>query len=397
MLKSAAIEDDQRRRTSDKRNWLVVGRLSSIIIFKRSASHRWFSWYNSDMVPTRIILADDHDLVRAGIRNALQDHRDLLVVAEVGNGPELVRAVEALRPDLLIIDIAMPDFEPITAIRRIRQRYPEVRILVVSAHADNVYVHGLLREGVNGYHLKDQPLDDLRLAVERVLAGKRWVSSPLLDRLIQPAEVESSQVLKLSGRQMDILRLLVDGLDNRALATRLHLSVKTVETHLTRLYRQLKVQSRLEAVHYAYQHPEIMNRLVAPTVEQAGSTARAVHTAILVVDDSFRYRQQMERMIGRIYPLATIYEAANTAEALALTQRFYPPLAFVDVVLGDESGIHCAQKLKAVSSHLRIVLMSAYPDREFHRRGLEVGASAFVDKKDMDANTLHQIIMDAIG
>lgn len=347
------------------------------------------------MVPTRILLADDHDLVRVGICNALQGRPDWQIVGEVGDGPGLTQAIAELRPELLIIDVTMPHFEPISAIRHIRQHYPDMRILVVSAHDDDVYVQGLLREGANGYHLKDQPLGDLLLAVERVLAGQRWISSRLLDKLLQP-NLEAAPTHRLSARQMDILRLLAEGLDNRSLATRLQLSVKTIETHLTRLYRQLNVQSRLEAVHYAHEHPGIMSRVVAAVPDGENKLGTGVHKAILVVDDSPRYRQQLERMIGRIYPQAAVYEASNTAEAIALVHEAKPPLAFVDVVLGDESGIHCVQRLKAQSSQMRIVLMSAYPDREFHRRGLEVGASAFVDKKDMDTNSLYEIIMDAL-
>ena len=123
------------------------------------------------MVPTRILLADDHDLVRVGICNALQGRPDWLIVGEVGDGPGLTQAIAELRPELLIIDVTMPHFEPISAIRHIRQQYPDMRILIVSAHDDDIYVQGLLREGANGYHLKDQPLGDLLLAVERVLAG----------------------------------------------------------------------------------------------------------------------------------------------------------------------------------------------------------------------------------
>lgn len=348
------------------------------------------------MTPTRILLADDHDLVRVGICNALKDHPDWQIIGEVGDGPALTRAIADLQPDLLIMDITMPHFEPISAIRHIRQRHPAMRILIVSAHDDDIYVQGLLREGVNGYHLKDQPLGDLILAVERVLSGQRWVSSPLLDKLLQPEELPPDTP-RLSARQLDILRLLAEGLDNRSLATRLQLSVKTVETHLTRLYRQLNVQSRLEAVHYAHEHPSIMSRAITTAPDNETISGAPGRQAILVVDDSPRYRQQLQRMIGRIYPQAVVYEAANTNEAVALAQQVAPPLAFVDVVLGDESGIRCAQRLKAQSSQLRIVLMSAYPDREFHRRGLEAGASAFVDKKDMDTTSLYEIIMDALG
>ena len=119
--------------------------------------------------------------------------------------------------------------------------------------------------------------------------------------------------------------------------------------------------------------------------------------SILIVDDNQRYRQQLRRMVGRIYPQATIYEATNSEDTLHLVRRIRPQIAFVDVVLGDENGIQCTRWIKAESRHSRVILMSAYPDREFHRQGLEAGANAFLDKKDIDAATLYQIITDAIN
>ena len=110
----------------------------------------------------------------------------LEVVGEVGNGPDTFSALGNLQVNLLIIDLTMPDFEPITAVIKIRALYPELKILVVSAYDDDIYVQGLLGAGVNGYHLKDQPLSDLKLAVERVLAGERWISSPLISKLVGP-------------------------------------------------------------------------------------------------------------------------------------------------------------------------------------------------------------------
>jgi len=238
--------------------------------------------HNSAMIPTRILLADDHALVRAGIRNALEDQPALNIVGEVGDGPGVMQALDTLRPDLLLIDLTMPNFEPIAAIRRIRMLYPDLRILVVSAYDDDVYVQGMLREGVNGYHLKDQPLSDLRLAVERVLAGKRWIDSSLVDKLLRPVG-DIAKTPHLSPRQLDILHLLSKGLDNRAIAAQLGISVKTVETHLTRLYRQLNVQSRLEAVNYAHEHPEITVRKVA---QSHLVLPQKQQTSILVVDDN---------------------------------------------------------------------------------------------------------------
>lgn len=352
----------------------------------------------SNMSNVRVLLADDHAVVRAGIRNALDGMPGVEIVGEVGDGPALLESIQQLQPDCVLIDITMPDFEPIGAIRRIRAFYPQLRILVVSAYDDDVYVQGLLSAGVDGYHLKDQPLGDLRLAVARVLSGERWISSSLLDKLLRPSDLPAAHMPSLSTRQRDILRLLVKGLDNRAIAGRLDLSVKTIENHLTRLYRQLNVQSRLEAARYVQDHPEVMG--------QTGKTA--VHTdvhikpaqyqqvAIMLVDDNRRFRHQLRRMIGKAYPHVIIYEASNIAEVDNLIQHIAPKIAFVDVVLGDEDGIRCTRKIKRKLPNSRIILISAYPDREFHRRGLEAGAMAFVDKKDLDNRTLNQILEDIL-
>jgi len=346
-----------------------------------------------------VLLADDHALIRAGIRNALQELPDLEIIREVGDGPALDAALETIQPDLLLVDVTMPDFEPLSAIRQIHTRYPELKILVISAYDDDVYVQGLLGIGVNGYHLKDQPLSDLKLAVQRVLAGERWISSPLLDKLVRytgSAAIPPS----LTPRQRDLLRLLQQGLDNQSIAQRLALSVKTIENHLTRLYRRLDVQSRLEAVNYTMQHPEILGvsgwhtALQSPLPRQPDSPSQFT---LLLVDDSERYRAQLRRMIGRAYPQAVIYEAENVGEAIQLTESLTPSLVLVDVVLGEEDGIRCTRRIKALSPDSRVVLISAYPDREFHRLGLEAGAIAFLDKRDLDVAALRHIIEDLLG
>jgi DNA-binding NarL/FixJ family response regulator len=351
------------------------------------------------MSKVRILLADDHAVVRAGIRNALEELANLEIVGEVGDGPALFEALAQMQPDCLLIDVTMPDFEPVAAIRQIRTRYPDMRILVVSAYDDDVYVHGLLGAGVDGYHLKDQPLSDLRLAVERVLAGERWVSSPLVDKLVGSTDASLSSS-SLTARQCEILRLLQQGLDNQTIARRLGLSIKTVENHLTRLYRQLGVQSRLEAVNYVMQHPEVltMSRQATSMVPLFSEGPVQQHVTMLLVDDNARYRRQLRRMIGKVCPQAMVYEAQNIGEAVLLTQQAAPQLVLVDVILGEEEdGIRCTRRIKALSPPSRIVLISAYPDREFHRLGLEAGAVAFLDKKDLDASTLCQIIDDVIA
>lgn len=354
-------------------------------------------WHNRCMNVTTILLADDHAVVRAGIRNALEGAQNLRIVGEVGSGPALHKSLAELMPDCVLIDVTMPDFEPISEIRRIRHDYPDLRILVVSAYDDDVYVQGLLGVGVNGYHLKDQSLLDLRLAVERVLAGERWISSSLVDKLLQ--QPRHSANIALSPRQKDILRLLMEGLDNRAIAVELDLSVKTIENHLTRLYRQLDVHSRLEAANYVREHPDLVAQTGALQRPFPASPTKGTQEetfSILLVDDNKRYRSQLCRMIGKKHPAAYIYEAGNTEDAVQLVKRVRPHITFVDVVLGDEDGIRCTRRIKAQLPSARVVLISAYPDREFHRRGLEAGAMAFLDKKDLDAATLHQMIEDSL-
>jgi DNA-binding NarL/FixJ family response regulator len=207
-----------------------------------------------------------------------------------------------------------------------------------------------------------------------------------------------SDLPRLSPRQRSILRLLVEGLDNRAIALELNLSVKTIENHLTRLYRQLNVSSRLAAANYVREHPE----LLAHSGQEESDELTIIEplavkqTTILVVDDNKRYRGQLCRLLGRVHPQAMVYEAGNTAEALHIAHQVFPWVVFVDVVLADEDGIICARRLKTELPSARIILISAYPDREFHRRGLQAGATAFLDKKDLDAATLRQIVEDAV-
>ncbi len=344
----------------------------------------------------RMIIADDHEIARSGIRNALVGQLGIEIVGEVNDGAELLAALESTPADFLIMDVSMPDFEPLTAIRLIRARYPGLLILVVSAYDDDIYVQGLLSAGVNGYHLKDQPLSDLKLAVERILDGERWISSRLIRKLLTPEQKSGS--VELSSRQIDIARGLANGLSNREIADELTLSVKTIENHLTRLYRQLNVNSRLEAAAFIHDHPELLahkGRTAALDADDLAFPA-SNQASIIVVDDNKRYRKQLGGMIGRMYPDVMIYEAGSWAELQTIVDHITPQAVFMDVVLGDEDGISCTWKLRQRDSSIHIVLISAYPDREFHRRGVESGAVAFIDKKNLDSATIRQILNDVL-
>ena len=350
------------------------------------------------MQTIQVLLADDHAIVRAGFRRIIEHIPGSSVAAEVGNGPQVFSALEESSFDLLLIDVTMPEFEPIAAIRHIRARYPDLKILVVSAYDDDFYVQGLLSAGVNGYHLKDQSLNDLKLAIQRVLAGERWISSPLISKLVKPAS-QSDPIPVLSERQRALLRLLLQGQDNKTIAGELGLSLKTVENNLTQLYQIIGVQSRLEAVNFIMRYPQVLGTpgqqaaLSGPPTESSASQ----RAAILVLDDNARYRKQLMRTIGKAYPQVTLYEAKDLQECLLLAKQVRLDIALVDVVLGDENGITCARRIKELRPNTRVVLISAYPDPEFHRQGLQSGAAAFLDKKNLDLPTLRQVIDDVIA
>jgi DNA-binding NarL/FixJ family response regulator len=348
------------------------------------------------MQKVRTLLADDHALVRAGLRDALNSLPGVEIVGEAGNGRELFRALEQLQPDLLVMDVHMPEFEPVVAVTTIRSDYPALKILVVSAYDDQAYVVGLLSAGVNGYHLKDQPLSDLHLAVRRILDGGRWISDPLVNRLVVRQTSAPEGASALTRRQRELLYLLTQGYNNQKIARVMDLSVKTVENHLTALYRALGVESRLEANNYASHHPELLVAPVSEKLQNKTENGPLEQLSVLVVDDNPRYRAQLGKLLGRTCPASAIFEAEDCAEAYRIAQQVKPQLAFIDVVLRDEDGIQCVRQIKGVSPATRMILISAYPDREFRRIGLSAGAVAFLDKKDLDATTLRHVVDDAL-
>lgn len=350
------------------------------------------------MSSIRVLLADDHAIVRSGFRRMVEQFDGMEVIGEAENGPQVFENLERVPVDLLLIDVTMPDFDPIDAISRIRAAFPELKILVVSAYDDDFYVKGLLNAGVNGYHMKDQPLNDLRIAIERVMAGERWISHSLISKLVDNPAV-SSPLAPLTERQRTLLRYLLQGLDNKSIADTLGLSIKTVENHLTRLYRQIDVQSRLEAVNFAMRNPQVLGTSGHTAAHGPSSDDHLIHknVTILVVDDNARYRKQLLRMIGKANPRATIYEAESIEETMQIAHKVNLQLALVDVVLGEENGISIVRRIKTLQPKSRVVLISAYPDREFHRQGLESGAVAFLDKQNLDLPTLRNVIDDVSG
>jgi len=209
------------------------------------------------MTPTiRILLADDHTVVRQGLRKVLEERPDWQVVAEAGDGREAVRLAEELKPDVAVIDVAMPLLNGIEATRQIVRRSPSTRVLVLSMHSDEAYVTQILKAGAVGYLLKDSADVDLLQAVSAVAAGKSFFS-PAVARLMlddyvrQRGEHAADRYESLSGREREIFQLVAEGKTNKDIAALLFISPSTVETHRARIMEKLDVHSAAEIVLYA--------------------------------------------------------------------------------------------------------------------------------------------------
>jgi NarL family two-component system response regulator LiaR len=206
------------------------------------------------MAKIKVLIADDHAVVREGTRQILEQEPDIEVVAEAADGEEAVKLTASTMPDVAIIDIAMPVVDGIEATKRIKKDYPSVTVLILSAYDDDQFVFGLLEAGAAGYLLKSVRGRELVEAVRQVYAGESVlhpsIARKVLNRFSQPAAKlpESKPVMLLSERETEVLQLATRGLSNQEIADKLFLSLRTVQAHLGHIFNKLKVSSRTEAV-----------------------------------------------------------------------------------------------------------------------------------------------------
>ncbi len=198
----------------------------------------------SEMI--RVLLADDHPLVRAGIRATLMIEPDLLLVGEAINGYEAQRLCQELQPDILLVDLNMPGPPPGETITAVHEHSSQTHIVVLTAYDDDAYVRGMVAAGVAGYVLKDEASEVLVRAIRAVMRGDTWFSRPVLEKLLHDVS-GSAPISNLTARELEVLRLVAGGKTNQEIAVILAISVKTVEKHLGEVFVKLGVASRVEA------------------------------------------------------------------------------------------------------------------------------------------------------
>lgn len=205
--------------------------------------------------PIRVLLVDDHPLVRDGISSRLQEEAHIEVVGQAGNGREAIAQANQLRPDVVLMDISMPVMDGLEATRRFKTELPEVRVLILSMHDDQEYIVKLMQDGANGYVLKDVSSDELIRAIEAVHQGSTYFSAGASQSLFNNfAGAAEGQSPVLTRREETVLRLIADGQCNKEIARTLNISVRTVETHRQNIKNKLDIHTAAGLARYAIEH-----------------------------------------------------------------------------------------------------------------------------------------------
>jgi len=214
------------------------------------------------MKPIKVLLVDDHTLVRAGLRRLVDEQENMEVVGEAGDGFQAIALVADLQPDVILMDIAMPNMNGLEAAAAIKKRWPDIHILLLTVHDDREYLFRALEVGASGYILKEAKTQELVLAIQAVQRNEmylypsvtRWLVSDYLQRGRYSGGEEQEQLGQLTERQRVVIQLIADGYSNQEIAEKLVISPYTVQTHCTNVLRKLNLHSRADLIKYAIRH-----------------------------------------------------------------------------------------------------------------------------------------------
>jgi DNA-binding NarL/FixJ family response regulator len=203
----------------------------------------------------KILLADDHEIIRNGLRSLIEKEHGLEVIGEAENGRMAIHLARELKPDVVVMDIGMPDLNGIEATRQITAEVPGVKVLALSMHTDRRFVTGMLKAGASGYMLKDGAFEELIHAIRLVASNRIYISpgisSVLVDDLRHPSQDKVPSLPALTAKEREVLQLVAEGKGTKEIASQLHVSAKTVETHRQHIMEKLDIHSIAELTKYA--------------------------------------------------------------------------------------------------------------------------------------------------
>jgi DNA-binding NarL/FixJ family response regulator len=206
----------------------------------------------------KVLLADDHAMVRQGFTVLLNAQPDIEVIGEAADGNEMVELAENLHPDVVLADISMPNLNGIEATKLIHQRNPEMPVVMITTHTSSSYVVRALRNGARGYVVKNDDFQHVIQAIKAVILGQRYlstlVSEQIIDAVVMGTSMEFNLDERISIREREILQLIAEGNSNSQIAKKLVISARTVETHRTNIMRKLELNSQIDILRYAIQH-----------------------------------------------------------------------------------------------------------------------------------------------
>jgi len=209
--------------------------------------------------PIRIMLADDHTIVRQGLKRLLEEQQNLKVIGEAVNGRDAVEKAEQLKPDIVIMDIAMPRLNGIEAAKRIRKQLPETKILILSMYSHEHYIHELIETGISGYLLKESSGRDIIMAIHAAMKDETFlspsISKVLMDTYRSPraSSPRMERYKQLSNREREVFQLIAEGHSTRVIADMLCVSMSTVKSHRSNIMEKLDIDSPVKLVHFAIQ------------------------------------------------------------------------------------------------------------------------------------------------